>query len=299
VLMILSIGLGFLGDLIFLPALLKMFPNILIPSTKDQAEDAQYPRVSRWGRAAGWIIVLFGILMAPKLEAAALSAKDILNKTRLKIETRDESAKVKLVIIESNGDKKVRELFLKSRRKSGQASTIARISRPADVKGMGLLSQIENGTESHWIFLPQSKQVRRVVGSQTQSGVLGSELSAGDMNSEILRGAKAKLVGVNKSSYQIQVNPRRSKAQFTHAILTISKQFLPQKIEYYSGKKPRKTVEFKNYAHFGSIWRPKSLTIRNHLNHRGTDLTLSSLQINKGLKDFEFSQAALKEDMVY
>ncbi|GIL17024.1 MAG: hypothetical protein BroJett040_07750 [Oligoflexia bacterium] len=294
VLMVLSICLGFVGDMIFLPALLKFFPQLLLSKSKILPIHTE---TSSNLRPIGAWLAFFIFISGSPAKATQLTAKEILTKTRTQIEASDEFAQVKMTIIEANGDKKVRELLLKARQQGDKASTLVKIMKPADVKGMGLLSLIENGSEKHWIYLPQSKQVRRVVGSQTQSGVLGSELSAADMNSEILKGAKAKLLSSTKpDQFQIEVSPAKG-AQFTKAILTISNQFLPQKIEYFSQNQLKKTVLFKGYSQHGAIWRPKEIQIRNHLNKRGTDLILSHQKVNQGLKDSEFSQSALKDDL--
>lgn len=308
-LMILSIVFGFVGDMVFLPAILKVFPRLLLPrSSLPQSKIHEesildltpvtfpLPNNDSKRKVAGWIAMTI-LLPGPKFaEAAELTASQLLSKTRFAIDAKDESAQVKLVIIEANGDRKIRELSLKSLRKGKKASTLVKIVQPADVRGMGLLSQIENGKESHWIYLPQSKQVRRVVGSQTQGGVLGSELSAGDMNAQILRGAKAKLIQTRPDAYEIEITPSRN-SQFSRARLTLSLQFLPLKIQYYQKGRLKKTAEFRKYLRFGNIWRPTELVISNHLNKRGTELYLSNLKINQGFKDSDFSQNALKDDL--
>ncbi|MBK7963182.1 MAG: outer membrane lipoprotein-sorting protein [Bdellovibrionales bacterium] len=299
VLMILSIGFGFVADMIFLPALLTRFPGLLMSIPKKAKISLVSTRPVRVGRAASWLLFALIIGASRGLEAApanTLTAKEILKKTQLQVDAKDETALVTLTIIEANGDKKIRELFLKSQRRGRAASTLVKISKPADVKGMGLLSQVEKGAESHWIYLPQSKQVRRVVGSQTKSGILGSELSAGDMNSEILRGAKAKLLSTQADGYKIEVVPSK-KALFTKAVILISKQFLPQEVKYFVGSKPKKTVEFKDYSQVGTIWRPRTLVIHNHINKRGTELLLSNIKVNQGLRSSDFTQSALKEEI--
>jgi hypothetical protein len=80
------------------------------------------------------------------------------------------------------------------------------------------------------------------------------------MNSEILRGAKAKLLSTQADGYKIEVVPSK-KALFTKAVILISKQFLPQEVKYFVGSKPKKTVEFKDYSQVGTIWRPRTLVI--------------------------------------
>lgn len=110
ILMILSIGFGFLADMVFLPALLTRFPWLLLsPSLKTQGPIILKP--SRWGqRAASWLAFVAILGVARGLEAApptsTLTAKEILKKTQVQVDAKDETAQVTLTIIESNGDKK-------------------------------------------------------------------------------------------------------------------------------------------------------------------------------------------------
>ena len=57
-----------------------------------------------------------------------------------------------------------------------------------------------------------------------------------------------------------------------------------------------KRVEFNQYQNFNAIQRAQSIKIKNLVNKRGTDLTLSNIKSNIGLSDDIFSQRALTKE---
>ena len=58
----------------------------------------------------------------------------------------------------------------------------------------------------------------------------------------------------------------------------------------------KKTVEFLNYKKIGAVWRAHMLKVKNHMNGRGTEIVLSDIKVNSGLKGDDFTQSNLKEN---
>jgi outer membrane lipoprotein-sorting protein len=161
---------------------------------------------------------------------------------------------------------------------------------------MGFLGQVKDGDEAQWIYLPSSGQVRRVVTGKTKAGLLGSEISPEDLNSNAIRGARAKLIPSKSSSWVVEVVPPKGTSSYSKAVSHIDKKnYLPSKIEYYVGKKIKKTVEFKDYKKFGNVFRAQKIEVKNHFNGRRTEVRLSQIKVNSGLKEDDFTQAALKD----
>jgi hypothetical protein len=276
--MLLSIVAGFFADLLFLPAFLKVFPRALTHSPIS-------PRVT-----AG-IAILF-------LSSAAWSqnASDILKKSRDLIDAKDDEAKVEMVIIEKNGEKKSRIMNLKTLREEG-FSVIAKIESPADIKNMAFLGQVDDeGNEKQWIYLPSTGQVRRLVTGKTKGGLLGSEISPEDLNSEAVKGAKSSLTKTDKEFYWIEVIPAAASSVYSKVVTKISKSdFLPKFTAYYIGAKLKKTIAFKEYEKIGPVFRAKMMLVQNHLNGRSTEVRFSGVKVNSGLSADDFSQSSLKD----
>lgn len=282
--MVLSIVTGFFADLFFLPAFLRLFPEAL--------------------RGWGWRLSgKLGLFCAALLTFAAFSARadvsaqDILKRVQANLESKDDEARVEMTIIEKNGSEKKRAMQLKTRYEGKEFAAIVRLESPADLKNTALLAIVKDGQQSQWVYLPSSKQVRRIVTTQGKGGVLGSELSPEDLKAESLKGAKAKLIKKDAQFSYIEVIPKKGTSMYSRAVSVVANSaMVPVRVEYYAGKKLAKTVEFKDYKKFGEIWRATKIEVKNHQNKRGTNLILSDIKVNQGLKAADFTSNKLKPD---
>jgi predicted RND superfamily exporter protein len=177
--MIVSLVAGAFGDLVFLPALLGTFPKLLLNHSKSKSI------VQKLTQPA---LIILALLITPDLKAEAkkqlspqLTAEQIFLKSQSLITSQDDSADVVMKIIEADGSSKERVMTILRKNSKALHSTLVRMKKPLDLKGTALLSQIENGSEQQWIYLPSSKQSRRVVGANKKGNVLGSELSPQDL----------------------------------------------------------------------------------------------------------------------
>ncbi|MGZ5280609.1 MAG: outer membrane lipoprotein-sorting protein, partial [Pseudobdellovibrionaceae bacterium] len=241
VFMMISIVAGFVADLFFLPAMLKLFPGVL-KSSSPRAPEILQKRMQTDDegdisplKAAGILFAIISVGTLFSQQAGALEAKDILQKSRAQLDAQDDQAKVEMKIIEKNGEAKTRVIDLKTYRKNG-FSVMAKIQSPADIKGMGFLGQIKNGKEAQWIFLPSSGQVRRVVTGKTKAGLLGSEISPEDLNSQAIKSSKVRIAKDDSQAWLIELTPAKGSSAYTRVVSLISKKdFLPQKTEYFVG----------------------------------------------------------------
>lgn len=291
--MVLSIVAGALGDLVFLPALLKLFPRFWAESVGL----AKQIITGKSEAAAVAGLLVCGALMAAPAPAKADESTSLLRQARLKLASKSDQATVTLKIIEANGDTKTRSIKLKAMSSGGDYHAIARILSPADVKGTALLAEIKDGSQNQWLYLPSSRQVRRVVSGEKSGGILGSELNPDDLNAEVLKGAKAKLASKDAKLATIEVTPQKATETFDSALVMLTLPgALPAKIEYKLAGKTTKTVEFSDYEVQAGVHRAKKISIKNLQNGRGTDVELSDLKINEKLDKSEFSQNALKSE---
>lgn len=288
--MLISIVAGFIADLLFLPAFLKLFPQVYLRRL------SPIPVIStqKYKNIAAALIVF---VTAFNLQAATPDAKEILKKSQELLDAKDDQATIEMKIIEANGETKTRTLDLQTIRKDG-FSVLARIQAPADIKGMAFLGNVDQeGNEAQWIYLPSSGQVRRLVTGKSKAGLLGSELSPEDLNSEAVKDAAIKLVKTDKDFYWIELTPKKDASAYNKVVTKISvKDSLPKESTYFINDKLTKTVAFEEYKQIGPVWRAQFMTVRNHINNRGTTVRLTNLKVNSGLKAQDFSQSSLKED---
>jgi hypothetical protein len=235
------------------------------------------------------------------LQAAPDTAKEarlLLQKARKNLESKSDQATVVLKIIEKNGETKVREMDLKSLQTAKGGKALVRIQSPADVKGTALLAELEGTSQKQWIYLPSTKQVRRITGAGGQGGILGSELNTQDLNPVAIQSAQVRLLDRAKGSARLQIQLKSSSpGTYSHVILTLSEPAaLPLKAEYFRGATLAKTVEFLNYTDSNGISRAQLIKVFNPISKRGTDVELKNIKVNSGLKDSDFTVDALKDD---
>lgn len=206
------------------------------------------------------------------------------------INAKNEEAEIKMTIIEPDGSTKDREMAVRRISVGKEQRVLIRILSPADLKGMALLSIVEQKTENQWIYFPSSKQTRKVVQSdRSESGVLGSELQYADFDPEVIRGASAKLLKSeacgDKICDWVEATPKNEMSPYTKVIGVLEQgRDLPVEMEYYQGSKKIKSVKFEDYRSVAKVFRPHKISIRNLTNNRGTDIQLQGSKVNFGLK---------------
>lgn len=212
-------------------------------------------------------------------------------KTALRsFESKNEEARVVMKIIEPDGSTKDRELALRRVGAQQEQRILVRIVAPPDLKGMSLLSVVEKNTENQWIYFPSTKQTRKIVtADQSEGGILGSELKYEDFDPAIIRRTTAELVRTEKCGDKtcdlIEAKlPEDSKAYDKVQVLIENSQDIPLGMTYFIKGEKIKTVEFQDFKRVGKVLRPHVIVIRNLKTNRGTDIAISGLKVNFGLK---------------
>lgn len=323
--MLLAIAAGGWADLIFLPALLRAWPGFFKargdeasrsderPGSGPDAREADPSRseLPRAAAVAALATLASFALLAPEVAlarkpagsataptrkpATAEDVEALLAAVRRNLEARSESARIKLEIIEANGDRKSREIELLSRRDGTTYRARARVLAPADLKGTAFLAEVQGETQNQWLYLPSTRQVRRVVSGRKSAGVLGSELSPDDLDPSSLRGARRRVVKAEADAVVIEILPGAPGGPYSRALLELSRgPELPKRVQYFKGAKVVKTVEFAQYTQTGGLYRPARIRVKNLVNKRGTDVELADVKVNPPLKESDFKPAALK-----
>lgn len=295
--MILSIISGTIADLFFLPSLLKIFPSLLISKNKKLSSQNKNNNVGidmgDIQKIAASILLVF-VFIAPKAMAANADAASILKATKAQLESKDDSAQVKMIITEANGESKSRTMQLQTLRDKSFHALI-RLESPADIKGTAFLAKISPTKEEQWIYLPSTKQVRRVVGSKKSGGILGSELTAEDLNSTAIKGSSIKLIKSDSKFDVIELTPVKGSSQYSKVHISIEKkQKLPVLTEYYQGSSKKKIVQFLDYKKIGNVFRAQKVAVKNLSNKRGTTLLIKDISVNNGFTTDDFTESSLK-----
>lgn len=294
--MLLSMLAGLVGDLILLPTLLKSCPWLLssVPWKKEKI----MPTLSS-------IILVFLISFSPtRSYAQAPTPKKIGEEMSSRLRSQDEEFLVNMKIIEADNSSKDRQMRIwRLSPEKKEHSVLVRMLKPQDLKGTALLAIVKGDQEDKWIYLPSSKQTRRLTGESSQGGILGSELSVEDFDFNKEQSTESTLkkeVEIDgKKYYVVESNVNSTSANYSKVVSYISAtDYLPVKVECYDKQgKILKTLDITGYKKVTATkWRAGKIKIRNTQNKRGTEITLSQVKLDQNIKSSRFTPKALAEE---
>jgi hypothetical protein len=297
--MVLSMVAGLIGDLILLPTLLKSCPWILNsarPMTKEKV---------MMKAAAFFLAILVSHGNTAHAAVPPITVDKIGQELSSRLNTLDEEFTVKMKIIEADNSSKERDMKItRLSPNKKEHYVMVRMQQPKDLKGTSLLATYKDGKEEKWLYLPSSKQTRRLAATSKESGsILGSELNTEDFNINTDTTAKNSLqkeTTVNgKKYYVVDSDVRGVSSSYNKVISYISADdYLPLKSECYDKNGSLlKVIEFSNYKKISNNkWRATNIKIRNIQTNRGTDILLSNIKVDQNLKTTAFTPKALSED---
>lgn len=294
--MLLSMLAGLVGDLILLPTLLKSCPWLLTPVALNKEKVMK--------ATTALFIALFISLSPHSAQAQSPTVQQIGEEMSRRLSSSDEEFIANMKIIEADGSSKDRQMHIwRLSPQKKEHSFVVRMLKPADLKGTALLATLNGDQEDKWIYLPSSKQTRRLVGESGQGGILGSELSVEDFDFNREHGAqstlKKELTIKGKKYYQIESDVNATSAIYSRVITYVSaSDYLPLKSECYDKQgKLLKVLDISNYKKITSDkWRAGKIKIQNIQNKRGTVIQISQVKLDQNLKKTRFNPKVLSEE---
>lgn len=235
--------------------------------------------------------------------AEGQNADQILKEVQKLVSANDESATIEMTNVEANNSTKTRDVEISRKTDGTTQKVMVKIKTPASLRGTALLSVSDNNKDDQWLFLPSSKQVRRILSNNKSANFLDSELSYEDMGGTASRKYANSILRTEPATDGTKVTVIESKVLSSDSgygkILTwVPANYLVTKIEYYDrAGKLLKTTEMGTYKKFpGNVWRTQDVQVKNAQNHRATHLVLKDLRVNQGLKDSQFTESAMQDE---
>lgn len=297
--MVLSMIAGLVGDLILLPALIKSCPWLLSgPILKKELKEKIMVGMS----VLGFILCLVAAPQPLNAAIPPVNVQTLVQEIGNRMSARDEQFNATMKIIEADKSSKERSMtIMRLSASKKEHYVLARILAPKDLKGTSLLATYKQGKEEKWLYLPSSKQTRRLASTSGESNsILGSELNTEDFNLNTQNAAKNSLqkeVTQNgKKFYVIESDVSQISGNYSKVISYISAEdFLPARSECFDKEgQLLKTIQFENYQKLTSgKWRAGTIKIQNVQNNRATEIALSNIKVNQNLKPSDFTPKAL------
>jgi predicted RND superfamily exporter protein len=238
--------LSSLATLLYLPALFRLFPQVLRPRRRSGA---------LVGASVSCLLAIWLAPVSARAEPVAtpsvaapatggLDADEIVRREYLAYyyPGTDLRANVTMKLITKSGDVRERRLTM-LRRNVGAGGADQRylifFQKPDDVRRTSFLVwKYPNRDDDRWLFLPAVELVRRIAASDRRSSFVGSDftyedISGRDLSSDTRTLLRQEKVG-DANCFVIESRPLDDGADYAHRVTWIDAQtFLPRKEEYY------------------------------------------------------------------
>lgn len=295
--MLIALTAGLIGDLVWLPVLLKRFPWMILEKGEGYMFfESLSLKWRRLAHASPYIILIILGMFAFRY-SFAMEVKDVLKNVEQRTAPPNERVQIKMVISEPDGAKKERVLSI-LRKNEGEARALIRLQKPSDLKGLTLLTVSSGSKEDQWLYLPSDKKSRRILGSNKKGKFLDSEIAFEDLRISTYKEFSNKIVKDDGKTFEIESKAKPgTESSYGKIVTWVNKaDFKVEKVDYYdqSGKL-WKQARFDKYEKVGEkFWRARQVQVTNVQDKRKTALFVQKVSLKK-IADDEVSLAALEE----
>jgi outer membrane lipoprotein-sorting protein len=123
-------------------------------------------------------------LLAAQPALAAMSAREIMQAVDDRDDGDNRTADMKMVLIDKNGDERVRSIHSFDKDKGEDKQRIMFFLSPADVKDTGFLTydyDASDKDDDQWLYLPALRKSKRIASSDKSGSFMGSDFNYSDM----------------------------------------------------------------------------------------------------------------------
>ena len=244
--------------------------------------------------------------------AFAASAEEIMERSQRAFHYAGADAKGKLTmeLIDRDGGKRIRVLTMlrRNQEQGGDQKYFMYFHEPGDVRRLTFMVWKYPGREDdRWIFVPAVDLIRRIAAEDRYSSFVGSDFSYEDVTGRDVAEDTHTLLREEKlgdrDTFVIESIPREA-AAFTKRLSWIDKQnFLPLKEEYYDAQNELQRVftadrvedvaagEGASSRVYPTVMKRTMANVKT--GHR-TEVTVTSVAYDTGLKDADFSERRMR-----
>ncbi|HYU80054.1 MAG TPA: outer membrane lipoprotein-sorting protein [Vicinamibacterales bacterium] len=244
-----------------------------------------------------------GDVQTPRWVAEQIDARDIGRDSRMEMTMR---------LFDRRGRVRERRLVLTALRGRGSSGDreLVRFLSPGDIKGTALLVWEHDGAEDErFLFLPALGRVRRIAGAEKQESFVGSDLSYEDIGGRELDDYTYAFVERNASwkapnghtcaAWQLESIAKDAQVAYPRLVSLVCKDsFIVVAADVFNRRNEReKHYEVRRLEGIDGVWTVMDLVMTNETQKTRTELSVTSVRYNIGLKESDFSRRALEEAM--
>lgn len=174
---------------------------------------------------------------------------------------------------------------------------------PPDVKDTTFLNWSQedaNADDDQWIYLPALRKVRRIASGDKENSFMGSDLIYDDMGDREVDEDTHTLVRVEQDNgtkfYVVQAVAKKENYIYSKKLTWVNADtWTTPKIEFYDRKGRLLKVMTMEWAQIDGIWNWKRTVVENQLTGHQTELEISNVKFNQGLKESLFTERSLRK----
>lgn len=209
----------------------------------------------------------------------------------------DVTAETKMILVDSNGKEKVRDMMTWIKNFPGQDKDswrLMKFSAPSDVKNIGFLSLDE---DLMYLYMPEFKKNRRIASHNKKDSFVGSDFFYDDLSaSDYSKHYDAEIISEDDSSWKLSLKLRPSSDKpYPSGTITVDKvshMFTKGEFNDSSGQL-WKILNNKNEK-YGNYWISVDITMEDVKKNHKTTLRMENVKVDTKLEDKMFTERQLK-----
>jgi outer membrane lipoprotein-sorting protein len=243
----------------------------------------------------------------------AMTAQDIAQKVHDRDEGDNSISKMKMILIDKNGKKRIRDLKTFTKNKGEDKLKLMFFMTPADVKNTAFLTydyEDSSKDDDQWLYLPELQKVKRIASSDKSSSFMGSDFTYSDMTSRNVADYSYKImkeptIGGHKT-WQLLVTPKSEKTVeetgYTKSIVFVRQDnfVIIQALNYIKAGKKLKYMKVKGLKKIDGIWTATEMQMVTKKGKKMLHKTIfkfSDIKYNQDLDETLFTTRTLERGL--
>lgn len=252
------------------------------------------------------LLALIGALTFNVFAQEKLTGLQVMEKVYNRPTGEDMEANLTMILINANGDQRVREIKQFSRDFGKVEKKIMFFIKPADVRNTSFMNwsyDDPNKDDDQWIYLPALKKVKRISSDSKGDYFMGSDFTYDDLGDrkpnedthKILR--EEKLNG--EDCYVIESIPKDEEYMYSKTVTWVIKdKWIGLKKEFYDEDGEfLKTLTVQKYEKISGYWIITNTKMDNVQKKHQTIMKLTNVKINVGIPANKFTERMMKRGL--
>jgi len=243
----------------------------------------------------------------------AITGHEIAQKVHDRDEGDNSTSKMKMILIDKNNKKRVRDLKTFTKDKGEDKLKLMFFLTPADVKNTAFLTydyEDSSKDDDQWLFLPELKKVKRIASSDKSSSFMGSDFTYSDMTSRNVDDYTYKIIKESKVGsdkvWLMEVLPKSEKTVeetgYTKSVVFVRQDnfVIVRAINYIKAGKKTKYMQVKGLKQIDGIWTATEMQMVTKKGKKVLHKTIfkfSDIKYNQDLDETLFTTRTLERGL--